>query len=245
MEAHLSPLLDATVKPSPRLFSGATFANFRIKLTRRSVSRSRFALKGARHEHRDSGASGTNQARGQAPPAAPPRAAPVIAIVRESRRRHGPLLAMAFLGQALALALSYACPDFCARHAVLLSCAVCLALWGLSLVQNRLGGPSLICDGRWLASCSWLIGYLVDLDELDAVYASRRGDKGAINQIAFCTRKRELFRLDLGQWRREDVQALLAVLIESHPQAEFDSQTRLWLQPLRAGLKADLRQGGE
>jgi hypothetical protein len=167
----------------------------------------------------------------------------VIAIVREARRRR-PLPAMALLSQGLALGFSYAYPDFCARHAVLLSAAVCLALWGLSLVQDRLGGSSLICDGRWLASCSWLIGYLVDLDELDAVRASRRGGKGAINQIAFCTRKRELFRIDLGQWRREDVQALLTVLIESHPQAEFDSQTRLWLQPFCAGPRPEIRKDG-
>lgn len=165
----------------------------------------------------------------------------MIAVVREARHsHHRPLLALAFLGQGLALALSCAYPEFCARHAVLLSSAVCLALWSLSLVRHRLGGPSLVCDGRWLASCSWLIGYLVDLDELDAVRASR-GDKGTIEQIAFCTRKRELFRIELGQWRRDDLQALLVVLIETHPQAEFDSQTRLWLHPLRAGL----RQGGE
>ena len=72
----------------------------------------------------------------------------------------------------------------------------------------------------------------MDLDELDTVRATR-GDHGTIREIAFCTRKRELLRINLGQWRREDVQALLTVLIETHPQAQFDSPTRLWLQPLQ------------
>lgn len=165
----------------------------------------------------------------------------MIAVVRESqRRRRGPLLLMALLSECAALGFSWACPDFSSEHALLLSCGVCLALWGFNGVRHRLGGPSMVCDGRWLSCCSWLIGYLVDLDELHAVRATRQGAHGTLREIAICARKRELLRIDLGQWRREDVQALLTVLLESHPQTQFDSPTRLWLQPLQ-GMKPSRR----
>jgi hypothetical protein len=159
----------------------------------------------------------------------------VIAVVRSSPIGRDRTFLAATLGALLgATELSRDCPDFCSGHTVLLSLMICSALGLFRALLRRLEEPSLICDGQWLAYRSWLLGAVVDLDDLAEVH-SRELAGGAVAEITLCTRQRELYRLELDRWRREDVRDLLAALLESHPQTRMDSPTWLWLKHLPPG----------
>lgn len=159
----------------------------------------------------------------------------MIAVVRSSSAGRDRVFLAATLGALLgAILLARHCPDFCSGHTLSLSLSVCAALAAFRALLRRLAPPSLICDGRWLAYSSWLLGSVVELDELAEMH-SREAAGGAVAEIALCTRQRELYRLELDRWRGEDVRSLLAALLASHPQTHLDSPTRLWLKHLPPG----------
>jgi len=155
----------------------------------------------------------------------------VIAVVRaDSAGRQRMFLACtlgALLG-AIELARHY--PDFCAGHAIALSLSICAALAAVRFMLRRVAAPSLICDGHWLAYQSWLLGMLIDLKELAEVHVPEVARDGPLAEITLCTRQRELYRLDLRRWRREDVRGLLSALVESHPGMKMDRDIRAWLR---------------
>jgi hypothetical protein len=159
----------------------------------------------------------------------------VIAVVRASASGRERAFLAATLGALLgAIELAQQCPDFCSGHTFVLSAAFCSALILFRAVLRRLAEPALVCDGQWLAYRSWLLGAVVDLDELSEVH-SRELQGGAVAEISLCTRQRELYRLELDRWRGEDVRGLLTALLESHPQTRLDSPTWLWLKHLPPG----------
>jgi hypothetical protein len=155
----------------------------------------------------------------------------MIAVVRATADlRDRSFLAMT-LGSLLgAIELAQDLPDFCSQHAFALSSSICLALAAIRLAQRRLLAPGLICDGHWLAYRSWLLGALIDLDGLAEVHSRNVAGDGPPGEITLCTRQRELYRLELRHWRREDVHGLLAALVENHPQVRLDHATRQWLE---------------
>ena len=159
----------------------------------------------------------------------------MIAVVRASSGDRDRVFLAATVGALLgAIELAQDYPDFCSRYALELSLAICAALAAFRALLRRLGAPSLVCDGQWLAYRSWLLGAVFDLDELAEVHA-REAAGGALTGISLCTHQRELYRLELDRWRREDVRILLAALLESHPQTRMDSPTWLWLKHLPPG----------
>lgn len=159
----------------------------------------------------------------------------MIAIVRANSGGRDRLFLAATIGALLgAIELAQDCPDFCSRHTLALSLGVCAALAALRYVLWRVVAPSLVCDGQWLAYRSWLLGAVVDLDELSEVHA-REMESGALAEISLHTRQRELYRLELDRWRGEDVRSLLTALLEAHPQTRMDSPTWLWLKHMPPG----------
>lgn len=160
----------------------------------------------------------------------------MIAVVRATAGlRDRSFLATTLGSLAGSIMLSHDAPDFCSQHAFALSSSICLALAAIRLVQRRLLAPALICDGHWLAYRSWLLGALIDLHDLDQVESRRAGADGPPGEITLRTRQRELYRLELRRWRREDVHRLLAALVENHPQVRLDRATRCWLEQPLAG----------
>jgi len=156
----------------------------------------------------------------------------VIAVVRATADRRDRVFLAATLGSLLgAIELAQNLPDFCSQHAFALSSSICLGLAAIRLLQRRLLAPALICDGHWLAYRSWLLGALIDLEGLAEVESRRAGAAGPPGEITLRTRQRELYRLELRRWRREDVHDLLAALVENHPQVRLDRTPRPWLEP--------------
>lgn len=153
----------------------------------------------------------------------------MIAIVRSHTgdRQRG-FLAVT-LGTLLgAVELAQDCPDFCSSHALGLSLSISAALAGCRYLLSLTVAPSLICDGEWLAYRSWLLGSLVDLHDLAEVHA-HASPTGAPSEILLCARQRELYRLQLRQWRDEDVRELLSALLDTHPGMKLDGDTWAWL----------------
>src|SRR6202012_139587 len=85
-------------------------------------------------------------------------------------------------------------PDFCSRHTVALSLAICLVLAAFHALLRRLVQPALVCDGQSLAYRSWLLGAVVDLDELVEVQSSE-ARSGTLAELSLRTPRRELYRL--------------------------------------------------
>jgi len=158
----------------------------------------------------------------------------MIAVVRATAELRDRSFLATTLGSLLgAIELARNLPDFCSQHAFALSFSICLMLAAIRLTQRRLLAPALICDGHWLAYRSWLLGTLIDLEDLVAVESFRAGADGPPGEITLRNRQRELYRLELRRWRREDVRGLLAALIENHPQLRLDRATRRWLEQAR------------
>lgn len=159
----------------------------------------------------------------------------MIAVVRPSSDdRERIFLATTIAVLLGAVELSQDDPDFCSRHALALSLAVCAALAAFHTLLRHLMQPALVCDGQSLAYRSWLLGAVVDLEELAEVQASE-AHGGTLAELSLRTSRRELYRLELDRWQREDVRALLAALLQSHPQTRLDSPTWLWLKHLPPG----------
>ena len=155
----------------------------------------------------------------------------MIAVVRsDSKVRQRAFLAITLGALVGAVEVAQECPDFCSRHTIALSLSVCAALAAIRFMLRRVNAPSLICDGHWLAYRSWLLGSLIDLEGLAEVHAHEASRGGSPAEITLCTRQRELYRLDLRRWRREDVRCLLSGLVESHPGMKLDSDTWAWLR---------------
>lgn len=154
----------------------------------------------------------------------------MIAVVRaDSARRQQAFLAITLAALLGAVQLSWNCPDFCSSHAFALSLSVCAALAAVRFMLQRVAAPSLICDGHWLAYRSWLLGMLIDLDELAEVHVRETSRRGQPGEITLCAPQRELYRLDLRHWQREDVRRLLSALMEAHPGMKLDRGTWAWL----------------
>jgi hypothetical protein len=168
-------------------------------------------------------------------PGEPSRSSSTIAVVHSSSDdRERVFLATTIAVLLGAIELAQDSPDFCSRHTVALSLAVCTALAAFHALLRRLMQPALVCDGQSLAYRSWLLGAVVELDELVEVQSSTaRG--GALAELSLRTAQRELYRLELQRWRGEDVRKLLAALLRSHPQTRLDSPTWLWLKHLPPG----------
>ncbi|HZR38305.1 MAG TPA: hypothetical protein VFA75_23250 [Nevskia sp.] len=159
----------------------------------------------------------------------------MIAVVRATADlRDRSFLATTLGSLAGAIVLAHDFPDFSSQHAFALSSSICLGLAAIRLAQRRLLAPALICDGHWLAYRSWLLGALIDLEGLEQVECLGAGADGPPGEIRLRARQRELYRLELRRWRREDVQGLLAALVENRPQVQLDRATRRWLEQPRA-----------
>jgi len=156
--------------------------------------------------------------------------------------RHKPwhaTIASLLAGSLAALALAKGFPDFCARHAAMLSAGGCCALGAIALLRWQLEYRSLVCDGRWLAYRCWQLGLLFDLRELAAITSHAGGPPGTITAITLCSGRGELLRLDFKHWSSQDVHVLLEALLSTNPQLPLDASTRLWMR--QSGATADLR----
>ena len=159
----------------------------------------------------------------------------MIAVVRSSsddRERVFLATTVAVLLGAVELAQDN--PDFCSRYPVALSLAVCAALAAFHTLLRQLIRPALLCDGQSLAYRSWLLGAVVDLEELAEVHSvEARG--GALAGLSLRAPRGELYRLELDRWRDDDLRQLLAALLRSHPQTRLDSPAWLWLKHMPPG----------
>jgi hypothetical protein len=151
-----------------------------------------------------------------------------ITVVRATTGSWSSGLVPVLAGAAALVCLVRIRPEFCGQHAFALSLLVCLVLGAASLVRNERASRRLICDGRWLGASSWLLGSVVDLEELAAV-DSAPGSRQP-REVALRTRNRTLLRLDLHSWRQDEVRTLLARLRQARPGLEFDPPTRHWLE---------------
>lgn len=153
-----------------------------------------------------------------------------VAVVRAAPGSWSSGLLPVLAGAAALVALIRARPEFCAQHALALALGICLVLGALSLRRSERASRRLICDGRWLGASSWLLGSVVDLEELSAVDSGRGPSGPRLRELALRGRSRTLLRLDLSRWRQDEVRNLLARLRQTHPGLEFDLPTRLWLE---------------
>jgi hypothetical protein len=153
-----------------------------------------------------------------------------VTVVRASPGSRSSGLLPVLAGAAALVCLVRLRPEFCADHAFALSLLVCLVLGSLSLRRSERDSRRLICDGRWLGASSWLLGSVVDLDELAAVDSGRGRSGPQPRELALRARDRTLLRLDLRLWRQDEVRNLLARLRQARPGLELDLPTRLWLE---------------
>lgn len=152
-----------------------------------------------------------------------------VAVVRAAPGSRSSGLLPVLAGAAALVWLIRARPEFCAQHALALALTVCLVLGALSLRRSERASRRLICDGRWLGASSWLLGSVVDLEDLAAVDSGRGPTGPQPRELALRARDRTLLRLDLRRWRQDEVRNLLARLRQTRPGLELDLPTRLWL----------------
>jgi len=133
-------------------------------------------------------------------------------------------------GSLAALVLARGFPEFCARHALMLSAAGCCALGAIALLRRQLENRKLVCDGRWLAYRCWQLGLLFDLRDLAAIRAHAGSLPGTIAGITLCSSRGALLRLGFKHWHSQDVRALIEALLNINPQLSLDGPTRLWMQ---------------
>jgi hypothetical protein len=153
-----------------------------------------------------------------------------VTVVRATPGSRSSGLLPVLAGAAALVWMVHSRPEFCAEHAFALALGACLALAAFSLRRGERASRRLVCDGRWLGASSWLVGSVVDLEELAAVDSGRGHSGPQPRELALRTRNRTLLRLDLSRWRQDEVRNLLARLRQARPGLELDLPTRQWLE---------------